>query len=178
MEIRNSRIIVGSAGGTAGRTSKTYKISLPSAWLSQMEIGEEEREVLISFDGNQITIRKMLSFSDFIEKKKQMGHDLKLFRFFDGESLCTSIAADFTDQTVSIKNEKVSVASLAFGRKENPSWEDLVEFLEERCIPRQRDGIRYYLEELGLDEYDPFEIVLKTEGRMAEDGQWMKVEDL
>ena len=48
-------------------------------------------------------------------------------------------------------------------------------FLEERCVPRQRDGIQEYLEALGLDEYDPWEIVKHTQGRMAEDQQWIEV---
>ena len=48
-------------------------------------------------------------------------------------------------------------------------------FLEERCIPRQRDGIREYLGVLGLDEYDPWEIIKRTKGRMAEDQQWIEV---
>ena len=48
-------------------------------------------------------------------------------------------------------------------------------FLEERCVPRQREGIREYLETLGLDEYDPWEIIKRTQGRMAEDQQWIEV---
>jgi len=45
----------------------------------------------------------------------------------------------------------------------------LQEFLESRCVPRQRDGLRYYLAEFGLEKYEPLEIIRKTEGRMAED---------
>jgi len=50
--------------------------------------------------------------------------------------------------------------------------------LEERCIPRGRVGLREYLEIIGLDEYDPWEIVKKTQGRMAEDQQWIEIEVL
>ena len=66
----------------------------------------------------------------------------------------------------------------AFGVRELPTWDDFMEFLEDRCIPRERDGLRYYLEALGLDEYDPLAIVQRTEGRMAEDHQWLKIEEL
>ena len=55
---------------------------------------------------------------------------------------------------------------------------DLADFLAERCIPRQRAGLREYLEALGLDEYDPFAIIEKTGGRMAEDQQWLTIEVL
>ena len=51
-------------------------------------------------------------------------------------------------------------------------------FLEERCIPRQRAGLREYLETLGLSEYDPIAIIQKTKGRMAEDAQWLEVQEL
>ena len=33
-----------------------------------------------------------------------------------------------------------------------------------------------YLESIGVGEYDPLAIIRKTEGRMAEDDQWMKIE--
>lgn len=40
---------------------------------------------------------------------------------------------------------------------------------------RQRDGLRYYLQELGLDHYEPLAIVRKTQGRMAEDNCWLDI---
>lgn len=63
----------------------------------------------------------------------------------------------------------------AFGANELPTWEDFELFLEERCVPRERAGLREYLEALGLEEYDPLDIVRKTQGRMAEDDQWLEV---
>ena len=51
-------------------------------------------------------------------------------------------------------------------------------FLEDRCIPRSRAGLREYLEAIGVDKYDPLEIIQKTEGRMSEDNQWLKVEEI
>lgn len=32
-------------------------------------------------------------------------------------------------------------------------------------------------EAIGLEEYDPVEIIRKTAGRMAEDQQWLEVEE-
>ena len=178
MENRNGKIIVGAAGGTAGKNAKTYKVSLPSAWLSEMGIGEDDREVCLSFDGRQIAIQKRLSFEDFIENKRKRKHTLKLISYYDKDTLCTRICADFTDNLLAIKNEDVSNLHRAFGVNEVPTWDDFMAFLEDRCIPRQRDGLRYYLDQFGLDEYDPLAIVLRTEGRMAEDHGWLKVEDL
>ena len=47
------------------------------------------------------------------------------------------------------------------------------EFLKSRCIPKERDGIKFYLKELGLYEYDTLEIIKKTNGRIAEDESWL-----
>jgi len=43
------------------------------------------------------------------------------------------------------------------------------EFLEERCIPRSRAGLREYLETLVLEEYDPVEIIKKPSAK------WWKI---
>ena len=40
-----------------------------------------------------------------------------------------------------------------------PDWKDFQNFLAECCIPRQRAGLREYLEALGLAEYDPLAII-------------------
>jgi len=178
VENRTGRIIVGAAGGTAGKNAKTYKVSLPSAWIAQMGLSADDKEIELSFDGRQISIRKKLLLEEFTENKRRQEHDLKLLNYYDGSTLCTRICADFTEQTLAVENTSVPNLNRAFGVTETPSWEDLMSFLEERCIPRQRDGLCYYLDELGLDEYDPLEIVKRTQGRMAEDQQWLTVEDL
>ena len=56
-----------------------------------------------------------------------------------------------------------------------PTWDDLQIFLKDRCVPQERDGLKYYLSDLGLDCYDPLAIIRKTEGRMAEDSCWIKI---
>ena len=78
------------------------------------------------------------------------------------------MAENYTEQSV----------KTAFGKNRFPSWADLESFLEERCIPRQRAGMREYLETLELDEYEPIAIIRKTQGRMAEDDQWMEVREI
>ena len=67
---------------------------------------------------------------------------------------------------------------LPFGNNQNPSWEDYLHFLESRCIPRTRVGLREYLETIGVDHYDPLEIIRKTQGRMAEDDLWLTMEEI
>ena len=111
-----------------------------------------------------------------LEKKKLLGHKLVQFEFYDGEILCTKIIADFTDETLSVENTTDNIVKTAFGKNEVPTWEDFQSFLEERCVPRSRSGIREYLETIGVEEYNPVEIIKKTSGRMAEDNQWINWE--
>ena len=40
-ESRNHKIAIGKPGGTAGRGSKNYRISLPTSWMKEMGITEE-----------------------------------------------------------------------------------------------------------------------------------------
>lgn len=172
---RIGNIIIQTPGGTAAKGSKTYKVSLPSSWIKELGIDAEDRQVELSFDGKTITISKRLTLSEFISQKSKAGHRLLQFFYYDGDILCSLIAADYTDQTLCAENDVSDVIKTAFGNNEAPTWDDFQNFLEERCIPRARAGLREYLEALGLDEYDPLEIIKKTSGRMAEDNQWIKI---
>ena len=171
-------MIIGTAGGTAAKGSKTYKLSIPSAWMSELGINEERREVELAFDGEQIIISKSKTIQEFAKQKKAQGQDIRYYRYYDGDTLCTLIAADFTDKVLQAENYSKQLIKTAFGKNHLPSWLDFLNFLEERCIPRDRAGLREYLETIGVDEYDPIEIIQKTFGRMAEDGQWLEMEVL
>ena len=173
MEKRIVNIISGSAGGTAAKGSMTYKISLPSMWVK--ELGLDEKKAEIVFDGKSITIIPNLSASDFYQQKTTLGNDVKILEYYDRDKLCTRIYADFTDQTVKAENFTEHTVKTAFGNNENISWADFEAFLEERCISKDRDGLKEYLDAIGLYQYDAMEIIKKTEGRMAEDAQWIKV---
>ncbi len=174
MEKRIGNIIIQTPGGTAAKGSSTYKVSLPSSWIKELGIAAEKRQVELCFDGKTITISKRLTLSEFILQKSKAGHALLQFFYYDGDILCSLVAADFTDQTLCTENYVSDVIKTAFGNNEVPTWNDFQNFLEERCIPRARAGLREYLEALDLDEYDPLEIIKKTSGRMAEDNQWIK----
>ena len=65
----------------------------------------------------------------------------------------------------------------AFGINDEPTYLDYLEFLESRCFPRTRDKMKLILDELDIPFYDPFMIVQKTQGRMAEDDFWIYIED-
>lgn len=177
METRTAKIIINTPGGTASKGSKTYKISLPTSWIEQLGIDSADRNVELVFNGEKITITKACTAKQFAEKKKALGHDVKCLRYYSSNSLCTLIYADFTDETLAAENHIDNLVKTAFGKNTHPDWDDFTAFLEERCIPKGRSGLREYLESIGVESYSPIEIIQKTQGRMAEDNQWLELED-
>ena len=178
MERRQAKIIIHASGGTAGKGSNTYKLTLPSSWIKEMDISEQTREVELSFDGRVITIERHLTINEFVDSKMAQGHSVLKLSYHDGDTLCTTIIIDMTDHTLRFENHTDRLIKTAFGNNLYPTWEDLQYFLEERCIPRARAGLREYLDTIGVEEYDPLEIIKKTKGRMAEDNQWIRIEVL
>lgn len=176
MEKRIAKIIVGKSGGTAGKNSKTYKVSLPSKWVSELNLTDEQIE--LCYDGEKIVVAPKLSLERFLNQKKNTGHKLLLLNFYDKDVLCTKICVDFTDKTLSVENHTKNIVKTAFGNNQLPTWENFENFLEERCIPRTRSGLREYLETIGVEEYNPLEIIKKTKGKMAEDYQWIELEEI
>ena len=178
MERRVAKMNISSAGGTASTGSKTCKVTLPTSWAEAMGLDENHRELELAFDGTSITLSRRLDGSEFAAQQSARGHEVWVLRLYDGDTLCSTIYADFTGQALAVENQAVPLVKTAFGNNSLPSWEDFQRFLEERCITRQRAGLREYLEALGLDTYDPLVIIAKTGGRMAEDQQWLSMEAL
>ncbi len=52
--------------------------------------------------------------------------------------------------------------------------ERVYRFLESRCFERERPDKDLILGQLGVSEYNPWEIVKKTHGRLLEDMIWVK----
>ena len=91
-------------------------------------------------------------------------------------TVCTIIDVDTINQRVEIKNYTDNLIFRAFGRNEHPTFEDYEQFLRSRCFPEERDKMKLMLRELDIPFYDPLMIIEKTNGRMAEDDFWIKIE--
>lgn len=178
LDTRLTQIIISKAGGTAAKGSKTCKVALPNAWVEALGLSRENREIELAFDEDRIVLSRRLSGREFAEKKLALGHRMFCLRYYDGSRLCTILYADFTDETLLAENCVNDPVKTAFGNQPLPSWAEFQAFLRERCIPEERDGLREYLETLGLEEYDPLRLIQKTGGRMAEDQQWLEVEEI
>ena len=59
MEERKAKILFNKSGGTAGKGGITNRVTLPTKWIKEMGLTENNREVFISFDGEKITIQKL-----------------------------------------------------------------------------------------------------------------------
>ena len=178
METRTANLIIGTSGGTAGGNATNYKLALPSTWIREMGLTPEQRQVELRFDGASIVITRKLSFAEFLEASRHAGHKVLLLSCYSEDTLCARIAADETGETLHVENLATDYLKLPFGNNPNPSWADYQHFLENRCIPKTRAGLQEYLETIGLDSYEPLEIIRKTQGRMAEDDLWLTVEEL
>ena len=91
-------------------------------------------------------------------------------------TVCTIIDVDIVNQRVRIKNYTNNLVFRAFGRNEHPSFADYEEFLQSRVFPEERDKMKLMLKDLDIPFYDPLMIIEKTQGRMAEDDFWIRIE--
>jgi len=58
MEQRILKVMFNKAGGNSGKNSINTRISLPKAWVDEMGITQDDREVLVSFQDGKIIIQK------------------------------------------------------------------------------------------------------------------------
>ena len=50
--------MIAKAGGTAGKNSKNYKISLPADMIRELGVTEEDRSVILTCENEILTIKK------------------------------------------------------------------------------------------------------------------------
>ena len=129
---RKARILINKAGGNAGPEGRNYRVTLPAAWVKQLGVTSADREVLLQFDGESITICRAAAagYDGFLAQARKRGHDLLVLHFYDGDTLCTKICADQTSRQLAVENLTDDPLATAFGVNRSPSWEDLRIFLE------------------------------------------------
>lgn len=55
---RKLKVSFNKSGGTAGKGGITNRITIPTAWIKEMGISLEDREITATFDGDKIIIEK------------------------------------------------------------------------------------------------------------------------
>lgn len=178
MDIRNGKMIIGKAGGTAGKESITCKVSIPSKWVRELNIDENNRDITLSFDGDKIVIAKKETVEDFLSFRKAQGNSIKELRYYSGSTLTTVIYADYSAKDVRIVNKLDNPAKTAFGENLSPTWSDYEKLLRSRCIDEYSPRLKDYLMSIGLKQYDPVAIIMKSKGRLMTDDKWLSITDI
>lgn len=111
--------------------------------------------------------------SKYLNQAPEAGYTMRMTLMYQNKP-CTVIDVNFLQNRIKIQNYTKDVLHRAFGVNETPTWEDFQMFLQDRCFPKTRGNMKTVLTGLGLQDYDPLQIVEKTNGRTAEDDLWMK----
>ena len=69
MQKRKGKLLISQAGGTASKNSKTYKISIPSSWVQEMGLNENNRDIELVFKNNMICIESIKTINEFVKEK-------------------------------------------------------------------------------------------------------------
>ena len=163
IEIRTKR----KQGIRVSRLAKEYGVSRQtlSAYLNKQD--QQMEEIIES-------LRVWREFNRFFQEIDLVDYTVRM-DFMCEDACCTEILVDFKRERIKIRNTTDKIILRAFGINRNPTWDDFLAFLEERCFPRTRDNLKLILQDLELDFYDPFSIIEKTQGRMGEDMQWLRI---
>ncbi len=135
--------------------SKSEKIKGPIVTLIEILLRKPEYVKKLALPKDRLKVRLYYMFRDMV---------------------CTIIDVDELSQEVIIHNYIDDPIYRAFGVNTEPDFEDYREFLESRCFPRTRDKIKLELKRLDIPFYEPMMIIRKTQGRMAGDDFWIRIE--
>lgn len=97
------------------------------------------------------------------------------FKFKDENgNLLTDVKVNPITKKVTFRNYTDDVYSCAFGVRKEVTYDEVLEFLEERTVPRNRADIKEILEELGLKRYDPYFLCRYFGGKVAHDNKYLE----
>ncbi len=165
----------------AGRSTVNTRNAGRKSMFSDQEVREMEEQyqagasmaaIAQHFHTSRQTISKYIAPRKRIEKNRFLTMRLQ---FMFNEEICTTIDVDFKDKKIFIQNHTNDIIHRAFGVLTNPTWDDFQQFLNMRCFPETRANLKDVLRDTGVPYYDPLQIIEKTQGRMAEDKQWLQI---
>lgn len=128
--------------------------------------------------GPAVVLLQMLKYNPHLIDKYRIddNNDYLRIYYYDGDNLCAIIDCDYRNEIVKVKNYVDNIYYKPFGRNDNPTIKDFDEFLESRCVPKERADLKLYLREIGVPFYDPLMIIEKTQGRCNEDNFSLRIE--
>lgn len=113
----------------------------------------------------------------YINKKPTKNFTHKITYMY-GHKPMTIIYVDFLNNKIQIQNRTDNIYDRAFGKVENPNWNQFEIFLQDRVISKERIDLDKVLETIGVDHYDPFLIINKTKGKIEGDKYWMRIKKI
>lgn len=164
-------------GSSMSELAKKYGVSRQTMSFYIHEVAAEiaiERTSEVETFIHELTYWKRLN-KDFNITQEELEKYKVRYDYMLDRQITTSILVDFKNENVIAKNYSSHPMKRAFGVKRKPTWEDFVEFVEERCVPKSRDHMKLILRDYGLSTFDPFSIIEKTGGRMAEDNRYIRI---
>ena len=133
--------------------------------------GMSTKKIADYFGVSRQTVSRQ-TISKYLNKPLTDSYVMRL-DFMYKQKVCTEIYVDFEHKQIKIINRTNDIMKRAFGVNENPTWEDFESFLEERCFPNSRAMKKTILQRIGVDSYDPLQILEMNKGRTAEDNQYI-----
>lgn len=112
--------------------------------------------------------------SKYLNSKPDQGYTMRMV-YMHNATPCSDIDINFLDKTIKVRNYTDDLLHRAFGVLANPTWDDFEDFMRYRCFPETRGDAKQLLKQLGIDNYDPLQIIEKTCGKIADDNMWIKV---
>lgn len=157
-----------------GMTQKEFAafIQCSKATIERWERSKEPLRGMIAFIINILQV-----YPEYVQRttvpEKTM--PIRLW-YMHNQTVCTLIDVNEMKREIRIKNYTDNIMFRAFGTVEEPDFDMYTKFLKSRCFPESRDKMKLILKDLELPFYDPFMIIERTEGRMAEDDFWVRIE--
>ena len=148
-----------------GRKKSLSEEDIEFAIKMQRE-GKGTKEIADHFGVSRQTISKYLN-------KPLSDSFVMRLDFMFKQKVCTEIYVDYEHKKIKIVNRTDDIMKRAFGVNENPTWKDFEEFIAERCFPESRAFMKTILKRIGVDYYDPMQILELNNGRTAEDNQYI-----
>jgi len=144
-------------------------------------VSRQTMSLYINGHNNTDTVLRLLSYREWIRKNASFANidsaencNLRI-EFMHKDELCSEILVNEHTKKVYVKNHCVNIVHRAFGVVDYPEWDDYEFFLKSRCIPADRFMVKNYLNVHNIPGYDCLAIIEETEGRMAEDCQWIRM---
>ena len=144
-------------------------------------MGLSERTCGTLFGQWRITVRPLYCINRLgtvHQKCRTEGHQLKKkeYRYYDGMRLCTRDFGKIYSGADTHRKPELTDLWIPFGvNAKRPRGKNFLAFLANRYIQKPTKGLDYYLDAVGVPEYDPVLLVEKTQGRMAEDHKWLEI---